>query len=128
MTDLADIRNGLYERYHANGSLAVRGQMVDGERDGLWEEWHDTGIKYAEKSYRCGEAHGRWMNYYLDGTPKCERHFVDGLEHGTRTTFYTRGITWIEEYAGGVKHGLCLELDAAGAIVAKRRYVQGREV
>ncbi|MCC6574481.1 MAG: hypothetical protein IT462_11895 [Planctomycetes bacterium] len=124
-----EIRHGLYESRHENGRIAERGRYRDGEKDGLWELWHEESeTKFAEKTFHRGVAHGRWMNYYLDGTPKCERFFVDGVEHGTRTTHYTRGITWIEEYAGGLKHGLCVELDKFGAIVAQRRYHHGAEI
>lgn len=123
-----EVRHGPCESFHENGAPAARGAYHEGEKHGLWEEWHADGTKYAEKTFRRGIAHGRWMNYYLNGVPKCERHFVDGLEHGTRITHYTRGMDWIEEYAGGVKHGLSLELDKAGNIVARRRYRHGVEV
>ena len=81
------VEDGLWLRYHENGTLRVKYQMVGGKTEGRWETYHDNGQIEIEGAFRNGEKHGVFKVYdssgNLDNTPhpildQFRGTFVDG--------------------------------------------------
>jgi len=50
-----ETENVLYERFHRNGQLGVRGNLIDGEFDGLFEWFDVDGNLTSTETYRNGD-------------------------------------------------------------------------
>ena len=46
MTEKEIIKDGLYEGFHENGQLDVRGNFKNGKNDGLWEYFYKYNFLY----------------------------------------------------------------------------------
>jgi antitoxin component YwqK of YwqJK toxin-antitoxin module len=62
------IRDGLFQAFHPNGSLASEGTYREGAEDGAWRDYHDNGQLAAEGSYSHGSEVGVWRFWNSDGT------------------------------------------------------------
>jgi hypothetical protein len=49
------IENGLYEEFHDNGKLKVKGMMKDGVKDGIWEYYVYDGTFQRTKKFENGK-------------------------------------------------------------------------
>jgi hypothetical protein len=50
--------DGLWESYHENGKLEMRGTYKDGEKDGIWESYYDNGELEWKRTYKDGSNIG----------------------------------------------------------------------
>ncbi|WP_082730295.1 MULTISPECIES: toxin-antitoxin system YwqK family antitoxin [Sphingomonas] len=67
------IREGLFQAYHPDGTLASEGTYVEGLEDGAWRDFHENGQLAAEGFYSRGTEVGLWRFWKPDGTPDTER-------------------------------------------------------
>ncbi len=56
-----------YIKYHKDGSLWAKGQMLDGEQTGYWEWFRKDGSLMRSGSFSEGEQVGEWTTYDRDG-------------------------------------------------------------
>jgi antitoxin component YwqK of YwqJK toxin-antitoxin module len=61
------IREGLFQAFHENGSVASEGQYVEGAEHGPWKDYHDNGQVAAEGAYDRGTEVGVWRYWTRDG-------------------------------------------------------------
>jgi antitoxin component YwqK of YwqJK toxin-antitoxin module len=56
-----------YQDHHANGSLCVKGQMLDGVAVGYWEWFRKDGTKLRSGHFADGRQTGVWTTYDKTG-------------------------------------------------------------
>ena len=61
------IREGPFQAFHPNGSLASEGTYHDGVEEGVWRDFHDNGQLAAEGSYQAGNKGEGWRYWSSDG-------------------------------------------------------------
>jgi len=57
-------RDGLWEEYHANGTISDKGYYKDGKRYGYWEYYHSNGWLWMKRNYKDDNPHGYWEVYW----------------------------------------------------------------
>ncbi len=62
------VRDGLFQAYHENGSLASEGTYRDGSENGIWRDFHHNGQLAAEGNYSQGNGTGQWRYWNPDGS------------------------------------------------------------
>lgn len=67
------VRDGLFQAFHPNGTLASEGSYVEGFEEGEWRDFHDNGQVAAEGAYRRGDEVGSWQFWNADGTISASR-------------------------------------------------------
>ena len=68
------IRDGFFEEYYQNGSLASEGLYNDGLEDGYWKDYHENGNIAAEGYYSEGKEIGKWIYYDEQGKVEEEEY------------------------------------------------------
>jgi len=56
-----------YTKYHRDGSLWAKGQMLDGEMHGYWEWFRIDGTKLRSGNFDKGHQVGEWTTYDKEG-------------------------------------------------------------
>lgn len=56
-----------YFKYHKDGSLWARGQMVEGVAVGYWEWFRKDGTRLRSGTFENGEQVGEWTTYDREG-------------------------------------------------------------
>lgn len=93
------------ERY-PDGSLAVEGEYLDGERAGDWTSWHPEGSVQLEGQYAGGERVGRWRSYHPNGQLQSEGPYSGGQREGSWVTYYSNGqVKEQGMFEGGLRTG-----------------------
>lgn len=59
--------------YFANGQIDTECAVKDGQRDGLCQRFYADGTKMAEGSYAAGKMEGEWSFWRRDGSLDAER-------------------------------------------------------
>ena len=96
------IREGLYESFHLNGQLEMRGNFIDGKEDGLKESYYDEGQLEVRGNFIDGKMVGLFEVYYDNGQLSRTGNFIDGKEDGLWETFDEGGnLTETKEYLYG---------------------------
>jgi len=67
------IREGLFQAFHPNGTLASEGTYREGLEDGAWRDFHENGQLAAEGVYRGGKEAGLWQYWNADGSVDASR-------------------------------------------------------
>jgi hypothetical protein len=55
-----EVKHGLFQNMHSNGTVQTRGYYSHGTRKGTWTDWDMTGKKTSEWTYQAGELIGGW--------------------------------------------------------------------
>lgn len=169
--------DGAYSSYWESGTPDECGFYVHGKRNGVWRRWHVNGTLIREEEFRDGRLSGWARSWSSDGRIVVEQLFVDGKRHGPgvrRLTksgkllgawgyshdeaegllieWYENGerarqqllingntegqaLAWFESgklksdisYIAGVPNGTWREWDQNGKVVRDARYVDGVE-
>lgn len=69
------IRDGLYQEFNIDGSVASEGLFDEGLEEGLWKDYHENGNLAAEGYYSKGKEIGIWRYYDEDGNFEEEEDF-----------------------------------------------------
>ena len=56
-----------YTKYHNDGSLWAKGQMLDGVPTGYWEWFRKDGSRMRSGTFEDGQQVGEWTTYDRDG-------------------------------------------------------------
>lgn len=84
--------NGRYERYYADGQVAVKGQFIKGEKDGDWMTYHPNGILAYSEVYKSDKlVDGPWRGKHPNGQDSLTGNINNGRKEGL----------WIEKHATG---------------------------
>lgn len=67
------IREGLFQAFHPNGTLASEGTYREGLEDGAWRDFHENGRLAAEGAYSRGKEAGPWQYWNADGSSDARR-------------------------------------------------------
>lgn len=67
---------GLWEVYHHNGKLWLKGTYLNGKRHGFFEEYYHNGKTYYKGSYLNGKYIGFWIFYYYSSSIKQIRFYA----------------------------------------------------
>jgi antitoxin component YwqK of YwqJK toxin-antitoxin module len=67
------IREGLFQAFHPNGTLATEGIYREGLEDGAWRDFHENGLLAAAGVYRDGKEAGPWQYWNADGSVEASR-------------------------------------------------------
>jgi hypothetical protein len=61
------VNHGPFVKWHANGTVAMRCQFVDGLKEGLVETWYPSGGRQLKGFKQDGKAHGVWNSWHESG-------------------------------------------------------------
>ncbi len=54
-------------RYHRDGSVWAKGQMLDGKQTGYWERFRKNGTRMRSGTFAPGQQVGAWTTYDQTG-------------------------------------------------------------
>lgn len=109
--------NGLYTKYHANGRLERKCNLVNGMIHGIYEQWYDDGAYSVKCSYNYNKLHGPYYIYnqrnknyndhcFDEESVRVSCNYSCGKLHGSYQSFHSNGIPSIKcEYNDGLLHG-----------------------
>ncbi len=147
-------KQGLYQRYRADGSLAEEAHYIadtlEGERkyyyangtvestefykkgiiDGKFQKFYETGSLQIEQTYVNGALNGASIAFYPDGVVKERVMLKNNEEDGPFTEYYPNGKIKAEGFYkptedGSVEHGELKEYDENGELVRIADCVNG---
>jgi antitoxin component YwqK of YwqJK toxin-antitoxin module len=76
------IFNGIYRTFHANGSLKMEGNMLEGKRNGNWRAFFPDGTLWSEGFYDKGLRNGGSWVYHPNGKIKIKGSYEQGKKAG----------------------------------------------
>lgn len=85
------VLDGPFVAWHANGTVAVRGEYRDGRPSGAWRSWHPAGAQSGEVTFVDGKPTGMLLGWYPNGQASFVGGFRDGTAIGAMETFDPRG-------------------------------------
>lgn len=91
------VKQGSYERWHKNGTLAAQGWYSDNQRDSTWRTWLSNGHRDSVSDWRNGVLDGYCRTYEI-GPECCE--YRNGTRHGQWWSRYAYG-----RYVDGLREG-----------------------
>jgi len=101
-------KDGLYQRYYANGQPAQTCTFRKGEKDGVQVSRYENGRIASESTFKRGTQDGAYVSYYPDGKIHQTCNFVNGLYEGECRLFNPDGsLISLYSYHNGKKEGLC---------------------
>ena len=89
--DDAGRRQGLYELFRRDGTLAARAHYADDEFHGVYEEFGEDGEPRTEIHYQRGERHGRTRVFGEGGRLERVSRYRRGELHGRRELYNASG-------------------------------------
>lgn len=69
--------------FHENGTIHMRGTMVDGRREGTWNTYREDGLPWSQVTYASGVKDGPFRTWHTTGVPHVEGQNADGEPDGT---------------------------------------------
>ncbi len=84
--------NGPSLRWHRNGELQEKGDMVSGRRDGQWITWWANGKPASKVGFSKGRPEGSWQELYDNGRVAVQGQMTKGLAHGKWQHFNKAGF------------------------------------
>jgi len=114
--------------YHPSGKLFRERQLIDGIQEGLERDYYPDGNVKAERNYKNGKKQGSAKGYYKTGKIQGDWEFKNGVPVAA-TIFYPSGEKHlVHGFKDGRIHGITLEYDKAGKLIAKRYYEEDKLV
>jgi antitoxin component YwqK of YwqJK toxin-antitoxin module len=99
-----DHAEGLYQRFHSNGDITIKGNYKEGLKNGQWAYYSDNidyspgKLPYATGFYSNGVKSGVWKTYHYESTDIASKgEYINGLKSGV----------W--EFIGGDKYQVEVE-------------------
>ena len=147
-------KQGLYQRFRADGSLAEEAHYIADTLDGERKYYYPKGNIESKEWYKKGVIDGKFQKFYENGNLQIEQVFVKGALDGASIGFYPDGVVkervmiknneedgpFTEYYPNGkikaegvykptedgsVEHGELKEYDESGALVRIAECVNG---
>jgi len=109
------------------GRLRERAGFLDGRRQGLRERWYADGTVSARTPYLDGRRHGVARTWWEDGTLRSKTTLVHGVPHGTQLQWYRSGALFKKTHlVQGREQGLQQAWRENGAIYNNYEALNGR--
>ena len=58
-----------FVKYHKDGSVWAKGDMIDGKCEGYWEWFRKNGTKMRSGYFKSDKQVGEWITYDKKGSP-----------------------------------------------------------
>jgi hypothetical protein len=84
-------REGLYQRYSAEGVLLEEAQFLADSLNGEPKYFSASGQLESIEHYQNNKIHGKFQSFYPDGKVKIEQDFVEGALTGFSIRYYPNG-------------------------------------
>lgn len=134
--------HGIYEQFHANKQLAVRGFFKKGLKNGVWTYWNDEGKLIKEELWRKGKSKNSTFIYNTEGEIVKETDFgkdevIYQLDKQTIiSNIDSTQVKVVNQYPNGKKksvahfengnlHGKQIEYDEKGNVLELKTYKHG---
>lgn len=92
---------GPVEGRYEDGTLRLRGNLVDGQWDGLREEFYELGTLKARENYSDGVLDGPFEVYFRKGAPSVMGSYSEGRLDGDYESFWLRQPAEVGHYSDG---------------------------
>ncbi|MDD4746016.1 MAG: hypothetical protein RBR35_05865 [Salinivirgaceae bacterium] len=83
----------LFEELYDNGTVKIKGEIVNEERNGAWNAYYENGKLWSYGIYSNGLREGRSIVYNNDGTIKLSGYYKDNRVDSLWVTFKPNGDT-----------------------------------
>jgi len=134
--------HGIYEHFHANKQLAVRGFFKKGLKNGTWTYWNEEGKLTREEFWSKGKPKKSALIFNAKGKVEKETNYgkdevIYQLDEQTITTnIDSTQVTVVDQYPNGNKksvahfkndnlHGKQIEFDEKGNVLELKTYKHG---
>lgn len=134
--------HGIYEQFHTNKQLAIRGFFKKGLKNGVWMYWNDEGHLIKEEIWKKGKPKKSAFDYNTKGEIVKETDFgkdevIHELDNQTIiTNIDSTQVTIVNNYSNGNKksvahfkndnlHGKQIEYDEKENVIELKTYKQG---
>jgi antitoxin component YwqK of YwqJK toxin-antitoxin module len=89
-TDFA--KQGLYQRFRADGSLAEEAYYAADTLEGERKYYYPNGTVESKEYYKKGMIDGKFQKFYENGSLQVEQVYVNGALNGASIGFYPDGV------------------------------------
>ena len=121
-------REGEWVGYHKNGTCAERVVYEGGKPVGIAEFFHHTGGIAQRGEYRQGKRIGSWVSNREDGKPGDEAEYSNGVRHGLTTSWHKTGeVAERGHYADGEPTGAWTYWRESGLRMNEGEFVRGKK-
>ena len=101
-SNLNDSTTYLFEELYANGTVKIKGNMINENRSGEWNAYFEDGKLWSYGVYSNGLRNGRSIVYNNDGTLKLSGYYTDNKVDSIWVTFKNNGDTaQVTKYRNG---------------------------
>ncbi|MDZ7740312.1 MAG: toxin-antitoxin system YwqK family antitoxin [Bacteroidota bacterium] len=115
----------LYSKWDKN-LLVAREIYKNTLREGVWEKYFADGTVAEEVNYKNNKRNGPWKQYYPDGSIQRKGEYKDDRLHGVMTVYYPDGEVAVSgTYKNGMKEGIWMYFNAGGENTHKEEYSNG---
>jgi antitoxin component YwqK of YwqJK toxin-antitoxin module len=84
---------------HENGSIHMRGTLLEGKRNGVWNTYREDGMPWSQVQYDSGTKEGLFRTWHVEGVPHIEGQHLGGEPSGTWRFYGTDGqLVHTEDY------------------------------
>jgi antitoxin component YwqK of YwqJK toxin-antitoxin module len=90
--------DGIYLRYHKNGKLKERAEIVNGQREGQVLRWHDNEQIRSLSLYVKGRLQGDYQEWDKKGVLRISCQYTKGVLNGMWMQFNRKGKPIREEF------------------------------
>ena len=95
---IADSKPTVTEEFHSNGKLKIRinyqPKSDGGKEHGLWEIYHDNGQLHLKGNYKDGKLHGLVETYHENGQLESKGNYKYGKQDGFMKSYRKNGTLW----------------------------------
>ena len=85
-------RDGLYARWHEDGTLAQSGSYLDDKQSARWLNYGTEGQLVSEQTFDAGQLHGHFAAYHPDGRVAATGQYENGTAAGIWTLYDPDGV------------------------------------
>ena len=108
------VKNGIYQSFNNNGTLASHILYKEDKKDGKCLEYHATGILRKSAVYKEDKLHGEVLDFYENGIPERSAIYYESIQVGD---------TMLRNIYDGEK----IQYYKSGMIQSKEIYVMGQK-
>jgi len=87
-TEKGEVKEGLFEDYHDDGSLRRRMTYQNGKLAGMYETFHKNGRPHLRGRYEGGKETGPWLSFYQNGVLETKKIYPGGTANITIEGYY----------------------------------------
>lgn len=124
-TDANGLKQGLWEKKYPNGNLMYTGQFVNDKPVGEWVRFHENGKIKAQISYNGDRASAQ----LFDNQEKliAQGVYINQEKEGTWKYFNNGRLVSEENFAHGVKNGICRTFYETGEILEESEWKNDKQ-